>query len=166
MSDKTVAQLAADLLANGLNEFIGDGLTVEIATKQIGRHLEYGGWREHKIVRPKPSPAPPSAIDYGIGLPGQPGSAERINGLQTAYATAVNQLEQLRAESVRTNKQIDPDTLPSAFSLTLEQMADKLAGIGLDYDTNAAGDIVAVKRTTRSDMPTQKFSTIRSEWAD
>lgn len=166
MNGKTVAQLAADLLANGLAEFIGDGLTVEIATKQVGRYMDFGGWHEYKILAPAPAPAPPIAIDYGIGLPGQPGSAERINGLQTAYATAVNQLEQLRAESVRTNKQIDPDTLPSAFSLTLEQMADKLAGIGLDYDTNAAGEIVAVKRPTRSDMPTQKFSTIRPELAD
>jgi hypothetical protein len=107
MSDKpldfglSAIQRAKNLLDKGLDDFIGDGITIEIATRELpsaypreplGALGKLGGWKEWKQILPIATALAESnrerdSAKKSVRLAGIAGSKERQVALQKWYAT-------------------------------------------------------------------------------
>lgn len=182
----SIKQMADKILADGLAEFIGDGLVVEIATKNLPPDNtcslppsdfptakpigpiagSLGGWNEYKVIRPTKAVRAPKSIDYGDGLPGLPGSAERIEAMRARYDATVNELAARSEESAKQNREVWPVNDVSAFSMTSEQLADRFAALGLDWRVNEAGEYEAYRIESSDTIETPRRRRIRKKLSE
>jgi len=93
-------QLAAKIVNDGFAKFIGDGITVEIATRGVingHRIANAGGWVEFKTIKPverktnNRANMRPDTIRPEICRVSPPGSSSRITNLAAYYASLPRQ---------------------------------------------------------------------------
>lgn len=130
-----MANLVADILERGYRDYIGNGLTIEIAEygRVEGERIKDAyGWNPYLTIRLRQVPAttPIDDRDTMQAPVGEPGSKERIDALASQYESLIGY------HNVAADDDSQLEEIPaSPFTLTNEQIAAALAHLLAEHET-------------------------------